>query len=47
MARQAMAMGANAIVDFKYGQQSAKWWEHLLIRWDTESWYGHGVAVRL
>jgi hypothetical protein len=47
MAAEAVSAGANAIVEFKYGQRSHKWYQHLLIKWDTESWYGEGRAVVL
>ena len=47
LARQAAALGADSVVNFEYGQISAKWYEHLLPRWDSESWYGEGDAIRL
>jgi hypothetical protein len=47
LAQQAKGAGANAIVNFRYGQQSHKWWQHLTFRWDTESWQGEGDAVKL
>jgi hypothetical protein len=47
MANQAKAAGANAIVDFRYGQKSHKWYQHSLIKWDSEAWFGEGRAVVL
>lgn len=48
MARQANNAGANAIVGFRYGQRSHKWWQQIFtFKWDTESWHGEGQAVRL
>ena len=48
MAKQAKNAGANAIVNFKYGQKSHKWWEKVFtFKWDTESWYAEGDAVLL
>jgi hypothetical protein len=47
LARQAKSVGATAITNFRYGQKSHTWWELLLnFKWDTESWYGEGDAVR-
>lgn len=37
MALQATHVGANAIVDLKYGQRSHRWWEQVFtFKWDTE-----------
>jgi hypothetical protein len=47
MAAQAKAAGANAIVGFKYGQRAHKWYQLHIFKWDTESWYGEGIAVTL
>lgn len=48
MAREAIAAGADAIVNFRYGQRSQKWWQQAFtLRWDTEVWYGSGTAIRL
>lgn len=47
LARQAVAVGANAIVGFSYGQRAHKWYRLLLPTWDQEGWHGEGVAVRL
>jgi hypothetical protein len=48
LAAKAKSLGANAISDFKYGQRAHPWWEQMLtFKWDTESWYGEGKAVRI
>lgn len=48
MAKEALAAGANSIVEFKYGQQSHKWWEQAFtFKWDSEAWFGEGRAVHL
>lgn len=48
MAVDAKAVGANAIVDFRYGQRSHKWYQLAFqIKWDTEAWFGEGRAVSL
>lgn len=48
MAREAKSIGANAIINFKYGQKKHKTWELILtFKWDTESWHGEGDAVKI
>ena len=48
LAQQAVAVGANAVVLFRYGQRAHKWWEQAFtFRWDSEAWYGEGKAVQL
>jgi hypothetical protein len=47
MATEAARLGANAVVSFRYGQRSHKWYELMLPRWDTEGWYGEGEAAVL
>lgn len=48
LAGQAKLLGANAVSDFKYGQKAHPWWEQILsFKWDTESWFGEGKAVRI
>lgn len=48
MAAEAKGSGADSIADFRYGQQSHKWWEQVFtFHWDTESWYGSGTAIHL
>ena len=45
---EAKAVGANAILAFKYGQRAHTWLEQLFsFKWDSESWYGEGLAVHL
>jgi hypothetical protein len=46
MADQARQAGANAVIDFKYGQKSAGFWGSLLQR-DDVSWYGTGFLAVL
>jgi uncharacterized protein YbjQ (UPF0145 family) len=46
LAAQAKALGASAIVNFRYGQRKHEWWELVFtFKWDTESWHGEGDAV--
>lgn len=47
LAASAKAMGATAIINFRYGQKSHVWWQYLLFKWDTESWYGEGDAIKI
>ena len=48
LARDAERIGANAVVNFKYGQKSHKWWQLVFtLKWDSEGWFGEGDAVRL
>lgn len=48
MAKKAKRIGANSIINFKYGQKSHKWWQLVFtFKWDTESWFGVGDAVNL
>lgn len=47
MAREALAAGANAIMNFRYGQRKHSWLQLVAFKWDTESWYGEGEAVRV
>lgn len=46
LARDAKAVGAKAIMNFRYGQKKHQWWQLVLIKWDTESWYGEGDAIK-
>jgi len=41
MVEVAHQIGANAVVEFKYGQKSS-WWSG-----DTVKWYGSGIAAKL
>jgi hypothetical protein len=45
MAQQAQKAGADAIMNFRYGQRKHATWKLLLPKWDTESWYGEREAV--
>ena len=48
MAREAKIIGANIIMNFRYGQKKHKSWELILtFKWDTESWHGEGDAAKL
>ena len=47
MVVEAKSAGANAIVDFKYGQKAHKWYQQIGLKWDTEAWFGEGRAVNL
>ena len=42
MVKEALSVGANAIVNFKYGQRKHKVFS---LQWDSESWHGEGDAV--
>ncbi len=42
LASEAKRLGADAIMNFKYGQKRT-----LLSIWDDTKWYGEGVLVRL
>lgn len=44
MASEARQCGANAIIDFKYGQRSVGFWAFLFQR-DDVNWYGTGSAA--
>jgi|GEM_PF-6594846 len=47
MVVEAKSAGANAVVDFKYGQKAHKWYQQMGFKWDTEAWFGEGRAVNL
>lgn len=48
MAEKTINCGANAIMNFKYGQRKHKTWQLFLsFKWDTESWVGEGDAVTI
>jgi hypothetical protein len=47
MAGDATNRGATAISAFRYGQRKHSPLQLLLFKWDTESWYGEGIAVRI
>jgi hypothetical protein len=47
LAREARDAGANAVMNFRYGQKAHKWTDLVFsFKWDTESWHGEGTAVK-
>ena len=46
LARDAKSIGATSIMNFRYGQKKHSWWQLVLLKWDTESWYGEGDAIK-
>ena len=45
-ATNAKQLGANAIINFKYGQKSLGWFRASLLSFDDNiNWYGSGTAV--
>ena len=47
LAAQVRECGGTALASFKYGQRKHHWLDYLSFKWDTESWYGEGDAVRV
>lgn len=48
MSRKAHEKGANAIINFKYGQKTTSFWRSLFLSLDDNvNWYGSGSAVVL
>jgi hypothetical protein len=48
LARKAKQTGATAVANFRYGQRKHGPMQLLNpFRWDTESWYGEGKAVKI
>lgn len=46
MAQKARNMGANAIMNFTYGQKSTSWFRSMLLSFDDNiNWYGSGTAI--
>jgi hypothetical protein len=46
LAREAQALGATVLMNFRYGQKKHQWWESVFsFKLDTESWHGEGDAV--
>lgn len=45
LAADAKAVGASAVMNFRYGQKAHPWWQLYAFKWDTESWHGEGDAV--
>ncbi len=45
---KARALGANAIVDFTYGQKSTSWFRSMVLSFDDNiNWYASGTAVTI
>ena len=43
---QTIALGGNAIINFKYGQKSSSWFTSSLFSLDDNiKWYGNGLAA--
>jgi len=47
MAQEAKVLGADAICEFQYGQKKHSALKLLAFKWDTESWFGKGIAVKI
>ncbi|MGA9118548.1 MAG: hypothetical protein WB699_04215 [Bacteroidota bacterium] len=48
LSHKAKRRGADAVMSFRYGQTKHRWWQlFFLFRWDTESWFGEGDAIKL
>jgi len=48
LADEAKAAGANAVMNFRYGQRLYSNWEVIRhLRWEIEYWHGEGDAVNL
>lgn len=48
LVEQTIALGGNAVIDFKYGQKSSGWFKSSLFSLDDNiKWYGNGLAVIL
>lgn len=48
LATEVQACGGNVLANFRYGQRKHAWWEYVFsFKWDTESWYGEGDALKL
>ena len=48
LAKKTLALGGNAVVDFKYGQKSYGWFKAMFFSLDDNiKWYGSGMAAIL
>ena len=48
LAQEARTIGANVLMNFRYGQKKHRWRELVFtLKWDSESWHGDGDAVKL
>ncbi len=46
LAEKARALGANAVINFKYGQKNTTWFKAALLGLDDNvNWFGSGEAV--
>lgn len=46
LADKALALGGNAVLNFRYGQQSSGWFKSVLLALDDNiKWYGSGTAA--
>ena len=46
LVEKTVALGGNAVVDFKYGQKSSGWFKSSLFSLDDNiKWYGSGLAA--
>lgn len=47
LARQAKALGANAIYNYRYGQKAHSIFQQAFtFKWDSEGWHAEGDAVQ-
>ena len=48
LADKAVAMGGNAVMDFKYGQKSTSWLRSMILSYDDNvNWYGTGTVIQI
>lgn len=48
LAEAAKALGANAVMNFRYGQKLHSAWEVIRhLHWEMEYWHGEGDAVKI
>lgn len=48
LAQKAKAMGANAVMNFTYGQKSTTWFRSMFLGLDDNvNWYGSGTAIAI
>ena len=48
LVEKTVALGGNAVIQFKYGQKSSGWFKSSLLALDDNiKWYGNGVAAIL
>lgn len=46
LAKKAIELGANAVINFKYGQKNTSWFRSMLLAFDDNvNWFGTGEAV--